>query len=156
QAGDSTGYSRALAHYPRLDLSPAGFSPVARASLARAREARGAMPKGTLIVATSPAGSPVFVDGVALGRTPLRAQVPDGSHAVRVARGASLPLAVAVEITSGGSATIAAAPTRIAADEAASALRLAIETGTELDDLPAAAHALDADAIVVIRSDRGI
>ena len=60
----------------------------------------GAPPMGALVVQSNPAGIPVFVDGVAHGKTPARVTLEPGAHILEL-RGRGVPRTIPLTITPG-------------------------------------------------------
>jgi PEGA domain len=61
---------------------------------------RGAAATGTLVVQSTPAGVPVFVDGIDRGVTPARVALPAGAHILEL-RGKGVPRVIPLTVTSG-------------------------------------------------------
>lgn len=83
---------RALAHFvaalrvnPSLALSQTEHPPKMHRLFARAREAVTAAGSGRVSVSSTPSGATVYVEGKALGTTPLEVELPRGPHRVWVA-----------------------------------------------------------------------
>jgi len=157
QSGESSGYARAAARFGRLDLDPARWSPDVRAGYERARAARDGAPQGTLAVGTQPPGAAVLVDGVPAGRTPLRAPLPVGPHAILVEQEGTVPAARAADIARDAIFTLALDLAPLADDERLGALRSVVEAGVDPgpDALAFAAQRLGADAVAVVRTGAG-
>jgi hypothetical protein len=102
----------ALALAPDRDLPLAATSALFARLTTDTRKAVKAANKNLLVVESSPAGGAVFVDGVALGGTPLQVtQVPAGLHFWRVVLANGETVGGVVDVVSGKTAKVSGAST---------------------------------------------
>jgi hypothetical protein len=100
-----------------LNVAPGRELPLAKTSpsfsklIEQTRAAVESGPKGTLVIQSVPSGAPVFVDGIALGKTPLSVRdIPPGMHHYRVPVPSGEPAGGLVEVEAQKTAQISAAP----------------------------------------------
>jgi hypothetical protein len=81
------------------------LSPVARQA---APAASAVAAEGNLLIDSRPVGAAVFVDGRAVGVTPLVVRVPPGPHTVRFEHAGHRSVTTRVDVTAGERARVAA------------------------------------------------
>nr|WP_228530948.1 MULTISPECIES: PEGA domain-containing protein [Myxococcaceae] len=102
EADESFRHVLRLAPNYRLDVNY--FAPSTRAAFEKVRKGLQALAPTLLQVGSTPAGAEVYLDGVAVGRTPFKGSFPPGPYQLQVVKGAGRSFPRPLQLPEGGTA----------------------------------------------------
>lgn len=79
-------------------LDPVYFSPAVRADFEQQRKKLRSLPRAELSVRSSPSAADVYLDGVKVGRSPVKLSLPQGAYALQVVKGAASSFVKSLEL----------------------------------------------------------